>query len=91
MKARDSQVRALAAYLEMEGYDRSPFNDRQLQSFNRQVKERLDQETEAANQVMVRESPVHTKFGKMQLCTIDLVLTVRKLNLKLTPGPIHVV
>uniref|UniRef100_A0A8C8K2J5 Zinc-hook domain-containing protein n=1 Tax=Oncorhynchus tshawytscha TaxID=74940 RepID=A0A8C8K2J5_ONCTS len=52
MKARDSQVRALAAYLEMEGYDRSPFNDRQLQSFNRQVKERLDQETEAANQVM---------------------------------------
>ncbi|CAB1353006.1 unnamed protein product [Coregonus sp. 'balchen'] len=52
MKNRDSQVRALAAYLEMEGYDRSPFNDRQLQSFNRQVKERLDQETEAANQVM---------------------------------------
>uniref|UniRef100_A0A673YA98 RAD50 double strand break repair protein n=1 Tax=Salmo trutta TaxID=8032 RepID=A0A673YA98_SALTR len=57
MKKRDSQVRALATYLEMEGYDRSPFNDRQLQSFNRQVKERLDQETEAANQVMVRESP----------------------------------
>ncbi|XP_023867366.1 DNA repair protein RAD50 [Salvelinus sp. IW2-2015] len=52
MNARDSQVRVLAAYLEMEGYDRSPFNDRQLQSFNRQVKERLDQETEAANQVM---------------------------------------
>uniref|UniRef100_A0A8C7QB85 RAD50 homolog, double strand break repair protein n=1 Tax=Oncorhynchus mykiss TaxID=8022 RepID=A0A8C7QB85_ONCMY len=52
IKARDSQVRTLAAYLEMEGYDRSPFNDRQLQSFNRQVKERLDQETEAANQIM---------------------------------------
>ncbi|XP_010869396.3 DNA repair protein RAD50 [Esox lucius] len=52
IKARDSQVRALAAYLEMEGYDRTPFNDRQLQSFHLQVQERLDQETEAAEQVM---------------------------------------
>ncbi|KAL0994730.1 hypothetical protein UPYG_G00126400 [Umbra pygmaea] len=52
IKNRDSQVRTLAAYLEMEGYDRQPFNDRQLQSFDRQVKERLDQETEAAAQVM---------------------------------------
>ncbi|KAJ7997242.1 hypothetical protein DPEC_G00226940 [Dallia pectoralis] len=52
IKTRDAHVRALAAHLEMEGYDRPPFNDRQLQSFQRQVTERLDQETEAAKQIM---------------------------------------
>uniref|UniRef100_A0A3P9ALK0 Zinc-hook domain-containing protein n=1 Tax=Esox lucius TaxID=8010 RepID=A0A3P9ALK0_ESOLU len=36
----------------IKGYDRTPFNDRQLQSFHLQVQERLDQETEAAEQVM---------------------------------------
>ncbi|XP_069052050.1 DNA repair protein RAD50.L isoform X2 [Lepisosteus oculatus] len=52
IRNRDSHVKALAAYLEMDGYERSPFNERQLQSFQGQVKERQDKETEALNQVM---------------------------------------
>uniref|UniRef100_A0A667YDL7 RAD50 double strand break repair protein n=1 Tax=Myripristis murdjan TaxID=586833 RepID=A0A667YDL7_9TELE len=43
------QVRSLSSYLEFEGYDRPPFTQLQLQSFHRQVTERLDQEKEAAD------------------------------------------
>ncbi|XP_048850843.1 DNA repair protein RAD50 [Brienomyrus brachyistius] len=52
VKSRDSQVKALASSLEMDGYDRSPFSERQLQSFHRQVKERQDKESEAIEQDM---------------------------------------
>ncbi|KAF4098237.1 DNA repair protein RAD50 [Onychostoma macrolepis] len=52
IKRRDTQVKSLASFLELEGYDRTPLNERQLQSFHRQVKERLDQDTEALNQTM---------------------------------------
>ncbi|XDV39287.1 hypothetical protein PO909_008545 [Leuciscus waleckii] len=52
IKKRDTQVKSLASSLELEGYDRTPLNERQLQSFHRQVKERLDQDTEALNQAM---------------------------------------
>ncbi|RXN26699.1 DNA repair RAD50 [Labeo rohita] len=52
IKKRDTQVKSLASFLELEGYDRTPLNERQLQSFHRQVKERLDQDTEALNQTM---------------------------------------
>lgn len=41
----------------MEGYDRPPFSSLQLESFNRQVTQRLDQEKKTANQVMVRNVP----------------------------------
>ncbi|XP_056587602.1 DNA repair protein RAD50 [Triplophysa dalaica] len=50
IKKRDSQVKNLASFLELEGYDRTPLREGQLQSFNTQVKERLDQDTEALNQ-----------------------------------------
>lgn len=53
LKNRDAQVKSLASYLEMEGYDRAPFNERQLQSFHKQVRERQDQEAEALNRVLV--------------------------------------
>lgn len=53
IKNRDGQVKSLASYLEMEGYDRAPFSERQLQSFHKQVRERQDQDTEALNRVMV--------------------------------------
>ncbi|KAF7697443.1 DNA repair protein RAD50 [Silurus meridionalis] len=53
IKNRDAQVKSLASYLEMEGYDRAPFNERQLQSFHKQVRERQDQESEALNRVMI--------------------------------------
>ncbi|XP_036381636.1 DNA repair protein RAD50 [Megalops cyprinoides] len=52
IKSRDSQVKALASYLEMEGYERTPFTERQLRSFHQQVQERLARETKTANQVM---------------------------------------
>uniref|UniRef100_A0A8B9R863 RAD50 homolog, double strand break repair protein n=1 Tax=Astyanax mexicanus TaxID=7994 RepID=A0A8B9R863_ASTMX len=55
IKNRDAQVKSLAAYLEMEGYERTPFSERQLQSFHRQTKERQDQETEALNKIMVEK------------------------------------
>lgn len=56
IKNRDAQVRSLASYLEMEGYDQAPFNERQLQSFHKQVGERQAQESEALNRVMVSVS-----------------------------------
>uniref|UniRef100_A0A671KVR4 DNA repair protein RAD50-like n=1 Tax=Sinocyclocheilus anshuiensis TaxID=1608454 RepID=A0A671KVR4_9TELE len=52
IKKRVTQVKSLASFLELEGYDRTTLNERQLQSFHRQVKERLDQDTEALNQTM---------------------------------------
>uniref|UniRef100_A0AAR2IUF3 Rad50/SbcC-type AAA domain-containing protein n=1 Tax=Pygocentrus nattereri TaxID=42514 RepID=A0AAR2IUF3_PYGNA len=55
VKNRDAQVKSLASYLEMEGYDRAPFNERQLQSFHRQVKERQDNQIEALNKVDLQE------------------------------------
>ncbi|XP_056140912.1 DNA repair protein RAD50 [Lampris incognitus] len=51
-KNRDAEVRSLSSYLELEGYDRTPFTRLQLQSFHRQVTERLDQEKETTNQMM---------------------------------------
>lgn len=50
IKKRDTQVKNLSSFLELEGYDRTPLSERQLQSFHRQVQERLDQDTEALNQ-----------------------------------------
>lgn len=61
IKNRDAQVKSLASYLEMEGYDRAPFNERQLLSFNKQVRERQDQEAGAINRVMVSISPYKKK------------------------------
>ncbi|XP_030649272.1 DNA repair protein RAD50 [Chanos chanos] len=52
IKNRDGHVRSLASYLELEGYDRTPFSERQLQSFHRQVRERQESEMEAVNQVL---------------------------------------
>ncbi|XP_003970804.1 DNA repair protein RAD50 [Takifugu rubripes] len=49
---RDTQVRSLSSYLGLEGYDRPPFSDLQLDSFHRHVTERLEQEKETVSQVM---------------------------------------
>lgn len=48
----------------MEGYDRLPFSTLQLESFHRQVKQRLEQENQTASQVMVRNA--HLDFWKQQ-------------------------
>uniref|UniRef100_A0A3P9IUD9 RAD50 homolog, double strand break repair protein n=1 Tax=Oryzias latipes TaxID=8090 RepID=A0A3P9IUD9_ORYLA len=52
IKNRDTQVRSLSSYLEMEGYDRSPFTALQLESFHRHVTQRLEQEKETFSQAM---------------------------------------
>uniref|UniRef100_A0A3B3D614 RAD50 homolog, double strand break repair protein n=1 Tax=Oryzias melastigma TaxID=30732 RepID=A0A3B3D614_ORYME len=52
IKNRDTQVRSLSSYLEMEGYDRSPFTAVQLESFHRHVTQRLEQEKETFSQVL---------------------------------------
>ncbi|KAL0162091.1 hypothetical protein M9458_041487, partial [Cirrhinus mrigala] len=52
IKKRDTQVKTLACYLELGGYDQTPLSEQQLQSFHKQVKERLDQDSEALNQTM---------------------------------------
>ncbi|XP_034961294.2 DNA repair protein RAD50 [Zootoca vivipara] len=52
IKTRDSLIQSLAAQLELEGFERPPFNERQNNSFHRLVKERQDKDMEAANQLM---------------------------------------
>uniref|UniRef100_A0A3Q3GJ44 RAD50 homolog, double strand break repair protein n=1 Tax=Labrus bergylta TaxID=56723 RepID=A0A3Q3GJ44_9LABR len=52
IKNRDTQVRSLSSYLGMEGYDRPPFSTLQLESFNRHVAQRLEQEKDTATQVL---------------------------------------
>uniref|UniRef100_A0A8C5HJ38 Zinc-hook domain-containing protein n=1 Tax=Gouania willdenowi TaxID=441366 RepID=A0A8C5HJ38_GOUWI len=47
-----SKVRSLSSYLEMEGYDRMPFSNLQLESFHHQVTQRLEQEKETLSQVL---------------------------------------
>ncbi|KAF3705641.1 DNA repair protein RAD50 [Channa argus] len=52
IKNRDTQVRSLSSFLEMEGYDRPPFATHQLQSFHRLVTQRLEQEKDTVTQVL---------------------------------------
>nr|XP_043898596.1 DNA repair protein RAD50 isoform X2 [Solea senegalensis] len=52
IKNRDTQVRQLSSFLDMEGYDRPPFTALQFQSFHRHVTQRLEQEKETISQVM---------------------------------------
>uniref|UniRef100_A0A3Q4MD99 RAD50 homolog, double strand break repair protein n=1 Tax=Neolamprologus brichardi TaxID=32507 RepID=A0A3Q4MD99_NEOBR len=53
IRNRDTQVRSLSTYLEMEGYDRPPFTALQLESFHRHVTQRLEQEKGTLSQVMI--------------------------------------
>ncbi|XP_051734464.1 DNA repair protein RAD50-like [Ctenopharyngodon idella] len=69
IKKRDTQVKSLASSLELEGYDRTPLNERQLQSFHRQVKERLDQDSKDLNQTM---HDMQEKEAKKQQSIDDL-------------------
>ncbi|KAM9288411.1 DNA repair protein RAD50 [Morus bassanus] len=49
---RDSLIQSLAAQLELEGFERAPFNERHIASFHRLLKERQERDTEAANHLM---------------------------------------
>ncbi|XP_068600668.1 DNA repair protein RAD50-like [Brachionichthys hirsutus] len=52
IRNRDTQVRSLSSYLEIEGFDRPPFRNLQLQSFHQQVTERLGLEKETVAQAV---------------------------------------
>ncbi|NXI68828.1 RAD50 protein, partial [Anseranas semipalmata] len=52
IKMRDSLIQSLAAQLELDGFELSPFNERQINSFHRLLKERQARDAEAANHLM---------------------------------------
>ncbi|KAM9847048.1 DNA repair protein RAD50 isoform 2-T2 [Aulostomus maculatus] len=52
IKNRDTQVRSLSSFLEMEGYDRLPFTALQLESFHQQVTQRQEEEKQSVAQVL---------------------------------------
>uniref|UniRef100_A0A4W3KCI2 RAD50 double strand break repair protein n=1 Tax=Callorhinchus milii TaxID=7868 RepID=A0A4W3KCI2_CALMI len=52
VKRRDALVRTLAGQLDLSGYERPPFSDRQYHGFRQQVEERLKIEQEAGNQLV---------------------------------------
>ncbi|XP_060096492.1 DNA repair protein RAD50 [Heteronotia binoei] len=52
IRTRDSLIQSLAVQLELEGFERAPLNERQINSFHRLVKERQDKDNEAADQLM---------------------------------------
>ncbi|KFZ54458.1 DNA repair protein RAD50 [Podiceps cristatus] len=49
---RDSLIQSLAAQLELDGFERAPFNERHIASFHRLLKERQEKDIEAANHLM---------------------------------------
>ncbi|NXC70268.1 RAD50 protein, partial [Anhinga anhinga] len=49
---RDSLIQSLAAQLELDGFERAPFNERHITSFHRLLKERQERDAEAANHLM---------------------------------------
>nr|XP_042706809.1 DNA repair protein RAD50 isoform X2 [Chrysemys picta bellii] len=52
IRTRDSLIQTLAALLELDGFERTPFNERQINSFHKLVKERQEREAETASQIM---------------------------------------
>lgn len=52
IKNRDTKVRLLSSFLELEGFDRTPFTKLQLESFHRQVSQRLEQEKQTFSQIL---------------------------------------
>ncbi|XP_034260443.1 DNA repair protein RAD50 [Pantherophis guttatus] len=52
IRTRDSLIQTLAAQLELEGFERAPLNERQINRFQRLVKERQDKDMETANNLM---------------------------------------
>uniref|UniRef100_A0A8C6XTU8 RAD50 double strand break repair protein n=1 Tax=Naja naja TaxID=35670 RepID=A0A8C6XTU8_NAJNA len=59
IKTRDSLIQSLATQLELEGFEKAPLNERQINSFQRLVKERQDKDMETADNLM-------KEFGKKE-------------------------
>ncbi|XP_013920249.1 PREDICTED: DNA repair protein RAD50-like [Thamnophis sirtalis] len=60
IRTRDSLIQSLAAQLELEGFERAPLNERQINNFQRLVKERQDKDMETANNLMKEFSEKET-------------------------------
>uniref|UniRef100_A0A6I8Q165 RAD50 homolog, double strand break repair protein n=1 Tax=Xenopus tropicalis TaxID=8364 RepID=A0A6I8Q165_XENTR len=52
IKTRDSLIKSLAAQLELDGFERTPFNQRQTSNFQMLVKERQEKDEAHANQIL---------------------------------------
>lgn len=52
IRARDSLIQSLATQLELDGFERGPFSDRQIKNFHKLVKERQEGEAKTTNQLM---------------------------------------
>uniref|UniRef100_A0A8C4WBK4 RAD50 double strand break repair protein n=1 Tax=Gopherus evgoodei TaxID=1825980 RepID=A0A8C4WBK4_9SAUR len=76
IRTRDSLIQTLAAMLELDGFERTPFNERQINSFHKLVKERQEREVETASQLMERELDEAEKNSNVEA----LVLEVQKLQ-----------
>ncbi|XP_037657260.1 DNA repair protein RAD50 isoform X1 [Choloepus didactylus] len=52
IRARDSLIQSLAAQLELDGFERGPFSERQIKNFHKLVRERQERESETVSQLM---------------------------------------
>ncbi|XP_043844620.1 DNA repair protein RAD50 isoform X2 [Dromiciops gliroides] len=52
IRARDSLIQSLATHLELDGYERAPFNERQIKNFQKLVKDIEERETETNRRMM---------------------------------------
>ncbi|XP_068959960.1 DNA repair protein RAD50 [Petaurus breviceps papuanus] len=52
IRTRDSLIQSLATHLELDGYERAPFNERQIKNFQKLVKDIEERETEANRRMM---------------------------------------
>ncbi|KAF3821530.1 hypothetical protein GH733_009572 [Mirounga leonina] len=52
IQARDSLIQSLATQLELDGFERGPFNERHIKNFHKLVRERQEREAEIASQLM---------------------------------------
>ncbi|KAM7143004.1 DNA repair protein RAD50 isoform 5-T7 [Molossus nigricans] len=52
IRARDSLIQSLASQLELDGFERGPFSERQIKNFHKLVRERQEKEEETASQLM---------------------------------------
>lgn len=52
IRARDSLIQSLAAHLELDGFERGPFSERQIKNFHELVRERQEREAKTASQLL---------------------------------------
>ncbi|GAB1296065.1 DNA repair protein RAD50 [Apodemus speciosus] len=52
IRARDSLIQSLATHLELDGFERGPFSERQIKNFHELVKERQEREAKTAGQLL---------------------------------------